>query len=173
MKTPLLSAVCFGLLTCVPALHIRAQGTPPPSQATPPPTAASKLDFGDFSSSALTTKAWGALEAKNYDDAIAYTGKCIDMYKAKAVEMQKALPAPTTDKDQTFAQWALNDVGTAYFIQAKALEAQGKQKDALESYKFLANNLAYAQCWDTKGWFWKPADAAKERLKALEFDSLK
>ena len=173
MKTPLFRAACLGLLTCAPLLHVRAQTTPPASQATPPPTAGSKLDFGDFSSSALTSKAWGALEAKNYDDAIAYTSKCIDMFKGKAVEMQKALTAPTTDKEQTFAQWALNDVGTSYYIQAKALEAQGKQKDALESYKFLANNLPYAQCWDTKGWFWKPADAAKERLKALEFDSLK
>ena len=165
MNPLLLRVACLGLLVSISTGHLQAQGSPAPSPST--------LDFGDFSSSAITTKAWGALEAKNYYDAIAYTNKCIEMFKGKAVEMQKALTAPPTDKDQTFAQWALNDVGTCYFIQAKAYEGKGKQKEALDDYKFLAENLAYAQCWDAKGWFWKPADAAKDRLKGQEFDSLK
>ena len=165
MKYLPLHIACLGLLILTSASRLHAQGTPAPSAST--------LDFGDFSSSAITTKAWGALESKNYDDAIAYTNKCIEMFKGKAIEMQKALTAPPTDKDQTFAQWALNDVGTCYFIQAKAYEGKGKQKEALDDYKFLAENLAFAQCWDAKGWFWKPADAAKDRLKAQEFDSLK
>lgn len=135
---------------------------------------APKLDFGDFSSSAITSKAWGALEAKNYEAAKAYAAKCQEMYKAKAVEMQKSLtaPVPTTDKEKVFSYYALNDVGTCYFIQGKALEGEGKKKEAMEAYKFLAENLSYAQCWDPKGWFWKPADGARERMKALEFDTL-
>ena len=171
MKNVFLRAACLGSLTFVTTTSLLAQGTP--ATAATPAASASTLDFGDFSSSAITTKAWGALEAKNYDDAIAYTGKCIEMFKGQAVAMQKALTAAPTDKDQTFAQWALNDVGTCYFIQAKAYEGKGKQKEALDDYKFLADNLAYAQCWDSKGWFWKPADAAKDSLKAKEFDSLK
>lgn len=163
MKKILLRAVCLGALALLPTGRISAQ------EPSPGP----KLDFGDFSSSAITTKAWKAYESKNYDDTLGYTGKCIEMFKGKAVEMQKALGAPPTEKAKVFEQWALNDVGTCYYIQAKALEGQGKSKEALDSYKFLAENLPFAQCWDTKGWFWKPGDAAKERLKALEFDSLK
>ncbi len=169
MRISLPFIVSVAALALLPTSPLPAQG-PAPSPAAAP---AAKLDFGDFSSSAITSKAWGTLEAKNYDDTVAYTGKCIEMFGAKATEMQKALTAPTTDKDQTFAQWALNDVGTCYFIQAKALEGQGKTKDAIASYKVLADTLPFAQCWDVKGWFWKPADAAKERLKALEFDALK
>jgi len=140
--------------------------------AAPAASAAPALDFGDFSSAAITQKAWQASEAKNYAAADAYTAKCIEMFKDKAVEQQKALQAPLTDKDEIFAQWALNDVGTCYFIRGQILEKQGKNKEAIESYKFLVDNLAFAQTWDPKGWFWKPAGAASERIKALEFDSL-
>jgi hypothetical protein len=30
----------------------------------------------------------------------------------------------------------------------------------------------FAQCRDEKGWFWKPAQAATERLKLLDFDAI-
>lgn len=163
MKNPALHLLCLGAFALLPATGLRAEDA-----ATAP-----KLDFGDYASSTITTKAWKSFEGKNYDETLGYTGKCIETFKAQAVAMQKALTAPPTGKEEVFKQWALNDVGTCYFIQAKALEGQGKTKEALESYKFLAENLPFAQCWDTKGWFWKPADAAKERLKALEFDSLK
>ncbi len=134
--------------------------------------AAPALDFGDYSSATLTSKAWKANDAKDYASAVGYTGKCIEMFGAKAVEQQKSLEAPLTEKEQIFAQWALNDVGTCYFIQGQVLEKQGKSKEAIESYKFVAEKLPYAQTWDPKGWFWKPAGAAAERIKALEFDAL-
>ncbi len=163
MKNTLLSVACLAVFATVPMVQVQAQDSPAPDAA--------KVDPG--SSSAITSKAWAALTSKNYDEAIADTGKCIAQFKPQALAMQKALTAPTTEKEETFKQWALNDVGTCYFIQGKAQEESGKQKEATESYKFLADNLPFAQCWDTKGWFWKPADAAKERIKALEFDSLK
>jgi len=142
--------------------------------ATPASSAAaSSLDFGDYKSSTLTGKAWKALESKNYAEVSGYANKCIDTFKTQAVAQQKALTSPPTEKEQVFAQWALNDVGTCYFILGKSLDDQGKGKEAAAAYKFLVENLAFAQCWDPKGWFWKPADAAKERIKALEFDSLK
>jgi len=141
---------------------------------TPVPSAA-KLDFGDFKSETLTTKAWKALADKDYAGVEGYAGKCIEMFKAQAVAMQKALTAPpaTDDKEKVFANWALNDVGTCYYLLGQVREKQGKMKEAVEAYKFLAENLSYAKTYDTKGWFWSPADTAKERVKALEFDSLK
>ncbi len=132
------------------------------------------LDFGDFSSSTITGKAWAALGAKNYADAIAYANKCVEMYGAQALEMQKGLSAPVSgDREEVFKKWAMNDVGTCYYITGQAFEKQDKATEALAAYKQLVDKVPFAQCWDTKGWFWKPADAAKARLKALEFDSLK
>ncbi len=145
----------------------QAAETPSPETAT-----AEEPDFGDFSSSTLTTKAWNGLNAKDQKAAQLYANKCIETYQKQALEMQKALTEPTTVKEETEKLWALNDVGTSYFILGQSLEAQGKTKEALAAYKYLTDNLAFAQCWDAKGWFWKPADAAREKVKGLEFDAL-
>ena len=126
------------------------------------------LDFGDGTSATLTAKAWQATEAKNPAAAAAYAAKCIELYRAKAIEQQNALTAPLTVKEEIFTQWALNDVGTCCFIRGQAQEKQGNTKDALDSYKFVVENLSFAQSWDPSGWFWKPATAATERIKALE-----
>ncbi len=135
---------------------------------------AQQLDFGDHSSATITTKAWEALNSKNYDSAVGYAKKCIEMYEKQAVEMQKGLKEPVTgDKDAVAKLWALNDVGTCFFIMGQALEKQEKNAEALAAYKQLAEKVPFAQCWDTKGWFWKPAEGAKGRIKALEFDTLK
>lgn len=37
---------------------------------------------------------------------------------------------------------------------------------------YLSSTIT-TKAWNTKGWFWKPVDAAKERIKAQEFDTLK
>ena len=138
----------------------------------PPPAPAPALDFGDNVSYKLTSKAWLASEAKDYPTALGYAGRVIETYKTQAIEQQKALTAAPTEKEEVFKQWALNDVGTCYFIQGQVLEKQGKTKEAVASYKFLVDNLAFAQCWDPKGWFWEPAAASAGRTKALEFDAL-
>lgn len=162
LRNPLTAAVGALIL----ASTLTAQET------SAPPAPAAELDFGNFSSETLTSKAWQAMNAKDYETAKAYANKCIEMYQAQAVEMQKGLSQPATEKEEVFKSWALNDVGTSYFILGQALEAQSKGKEAIAPYKFLVENLSYAQCWDAKGWFWKPADAARERIKALEFDAM-
>lgn len=155
----------------LPAVRAEEPAAPAvPASAAP---AAAALDFGNFSSEVITGKAWDAYNAKNYPHAKAYAQKCIEMYKDKAIEMQKALSAPATEKEEVFKSWALNDVGVCHFILGQALEAEGKGKEAIAPFKVLVESLPYAQCWDAKGWFWKPADAARERVKALEFEALK
>lgn len=136
---------------------------------TPAPTV---LDFGDSSSQTITAKAWDAYNAKDHVAAQAYAKKCIELYKAQAITMQKALTAPANVKEEVFKSWALNDVGSCHFILGQSLEAQGKPKEAVIPLKFLVENLSFAQCWDSKGWFWKPADAAREKVKVLEFEAL-
>lgn len=123
----------------------------------------------------MTGKAWQAYGANSYDTAIAYAQKCIDTFKQQALDQQKTLTAPVdaSNKDAVFAEWALNDVGTCYYIMGQAYEKKGDNKNAAAAYTYLVQNLPFTQCYDPKGWFWKPAEAAKERIKALEFDSMK
>lgn len=78
---------------------------------------------------------------------------------------------PPADKASEY--WALNDVGARYYIRAQSKEARGDKEGAIADYKTLVEKLAFAQCWDTNGWFWKPAGASKDKLKSLEFDVLK
>ena len=43
-------------------------------------TSAETLDYGDYTSQVLTTKAWEALDDKNYPAVFAYTQKCEELY---------------------------------------------------------------------------------------------
>lgn len=167
------AGISIGIFMALPTTQAEEAPTPPAAAPATAPAAPPALDFGDFSSQAITGKAWDAYNAKNYVNAKAYAQKCIDSFKDQAVAMQKALTAPATEKEEVFKSWALNDVGACYFILGQSLEAEGKAKEAIVPFKFLVENLSFAQCWDAKGWFWKPADAAGERVKALEFDALK
>ena len=128
-------------------------------------------DFGDHKSSTLTAKAWEALGKQQYDAAVPYIAKCKELYEAEALKQQAAqtdfLPA-----DKGHSAWALNDVGTCYFIEGQLLEKQGKKAEAIKAYKKLASDFKFCQCWDTKGWFWHPAEAAADRVKQLDFDAV-
>lgn len=147
-------SLCFTLLF---SAQLAAQQTP---------------DFGDHSSSTLTTKAWDALGVGDAQLAITYAEKCISMYRSQAVEMQTGLDgfAPTDPPEAASKYWALNDVGTCLFIKGEALMKLGLNDQALAAYKELVDKLGYAQCWDKRGWFWKPAEAAKQKIVELEFD---
>lgn len=126
------------------------------------------LDFGDEKSATLTIKAWNALGEDQNTNAVAYANKCIALYEKDAVNMQKKLKAPVDgDDDAVRAKWALNDVGTCYYIIGKAHEKLGDTTKATTAYTALISKLAFAQCWDPQGWFWTPAEAAQERLDAL------
>ena len=145
------------------------------SEAQPAPVAVpagvvkSPINFGDYRSSTLTTKAWGALAQKDIEAVLAYTNKCISLYGAKASEMQAGLKDYATGpNDNIFKYWALNDVATSYYIQAEAYRAANMKDEAKEAYNKLIKDYSFGQAWDTKGWFWKPAEAAKEKLAMIE-----
>lgn len=128
----------------------------------------SNLDFGDYTSSTLATKAWKALEDKDLDAVLAYTGKCLDLYKEKAKTMQNSLTEYAWEsKEQIFALWALNDVGTSLFIRGSAYMNAGNKEEAIKAFKTLIDEYYFAQCWDPKGWFWKPAEGAQQKLDEL------
>ena len=51
----------------------------------------SNLDFGDYSSGVLVSKAWSALAANDLNAVVAYVNKITDIYAVKAHEMQEGL----------------------------------------------------------------------------------
>ena len=136
-------------------------------------TLGTAYNFGDYTSMTLTTKAWGALGAKDYYGVELYTNKCIDLFEKNALEQQSGLSDyPDTKADENSNDildvhekfWALNDVATCHFILGKALTEQGKQEEAKKHFEKIINNLNYAQCWDPQGWFWKVRLGAKNEI---------
>ena len=126
-------------------------------------------DFGDFTSQTLTGKAWSAFSSNDLDKALVYTNKCVELYKDEATKMQASLTEyPWETKEEIFSYWALNDVGTCLFIKGEMLRKAGMKEEAKVAFNDLANNYFFAQSWDPNGWFWKPSDAAKEKLVEME-----
>jgi tetratricopeptide (TPR) repeat protein len=124
------------------------------------------IDFGDYTSETLTVRAWEALSKGDYDAVIVFTKKCIQMYASFADDFQKKLDG-YLPKEKAFDAWALNDVGTCYFIMGEAYMGKKDPKKALEAYKMLVDKYSYSQCWDPKGWFWKPAVAARGKINKI------
>ena len=137
------------------------------------PTAAiAAYNFGDFRSETLATKAWGALNEGDLEGVLVYTNKCIELYAADAKKMQNSLnDYPGGEKTEIFKYWALNDVATSLFIQGEAYRKAEMKDEALSAYKKIVDEYSYGQAWDTKGWFWKPAEAAKEKIAMIESGS--
>ena len=125
------------------------------------------LDYGDYTSVTLQVKSWDALGEGKYEDAVKYTEKCTELYEEKAREMQASLSAKPATED-VHDYWALNDVGTCYFIRGEALAKLRRNTEAIAAFKVVRDELYYAQAWDPKGWFWAPADAAYPRIEMLE-----
>lgn len=127
------------------------------------------LDFGDMSSSFMIRQAWGAMEVKNYPAVHEYVKKVLQLYEEKAKTMQASLKEiPWESKEKIFSYWALNDVGTGLFQDGEAYRLEGNKAEAIKAYKRVMNEFAFAQCWDPQGWFWKPAEAAMQKLAELD-----
>jgi len=134
-----------------------------------PVQAAGPYNFGDYRSETLATKAWGALNEGDIEGVLAYSSKCLELYAEQAKTMQSKLTDyPAGKNEDVFSYWALNDVATILFVQAEAYRKANMMEEAKEAYKKIVNEFSYGQCWDPKGWFWKPAEAAKEKLAMIE-----
>ena len=135
--------------------------------------AALAYNFGDFMSKTLTAKAWEALKQKDVEAVLAYTNKCLELYAEQAAKMQSELKDyPQGPKEQVFVFWALNDVATCLFVQGEAYRREEMMEEAKAVYKKLINEYTYGQAWDDNGWFWKPAEAAKEKLDMIDAGSV-
>ena len=126
----------------------------------------------------LTTQAWDAFQNGNYQQAILLADSCIAEFRG-AAEIQQArldslkIPLPPTgkvtpkQKTEIASRGLVNDVATCFFIKGRSAERLKRIDDAKIAYR-SAMQYAHARCWDPKGWFWSPAEAAKGRLQQLK-----
>jgi len=142
------------------------QPSSPSSRASGVTTKAREYDFGNYTSEALTAKAWEALGRQDYPAVEAYTKKCIELYETKALDQARGV-SDFPSKDKAFSYWAMNDVAASYFISGQALLAQGRVNEAQFAFNVIIEHFPYAQAWDPKGWFWKVAEAASNKLSTI------
>ena len=127
------------------------------------------LDYGNMSSSVLAQRMWESLAKNNLEEVVAYNAKLSGLYGQVARDMQATLKDyPQLPAEHIHTFWALNDVGTGMFILGEAYRMADKKVEAGEAYKKVISDYLYAQCWDPSGWFWKPAEAAQQKLMELE-----
>lgn len=126
-------------------------------------------DFGDYTSSTLVIRAWEALKNEDLTLVLGYTDKCIQLYENRAHEMQLSLSEYPIGSDKTlFGYWALNDIATAYFIRGRAYMQKGKTQEAIKEFETVRDEFSFGQCWDPRGWWWKPVDEAKNWLTTFD-----
>lgn len=127
---------------------------------------ATEMGLEQRKSSFFVSEAWKALEEERYVDAIVYTRKCEEFYGDTAKEMNSELTLlPMADKANDY--WALNDVATSLFIAGEVYKKKGMREEEKEVLIRLVSNYYFGQCFDPKGWYWTPANAAAERLGQL------
>lgn len=125
----------------------------------------------------LTAAAWSAFNKRDFERALNAAEKCIAEFRGSAdreqAELQSAkAPLPPkgrvsdAEKNAIFEKGLLNDVATCFFIKGRAAENLGRKEVAREAFS-AAIKYTYARCWDPKGWFWSPAEAAADRLAGL------
>ena len=120
----------------------------------------------------LIVKAWEAHGKRDIEATFKYTQEYIDLYKGEADKLQASLMALPKSKDEIEAAQTLNDVATAYFIQAESYMRQEKLEEAKKAFKVIIDRYYYAQAWDQRGWYWIIADAAKQSIKKIETGSI-
>jgi len=124
------------------------------------------------SSGELIVKAWGVHGKRDIEATFKCTQECIDLYKDEADKEQASLKMLPKSKEEIGAVQVLNDLATAYFIQAESLMRQGKIDDAKKIFKLIIDKYSYAQAWDPRGWFWQVAEAARQSIKKMETGSI-
>lgn len=123
-------------------------------------------------SAELITKAWEAHGKNDIEATFKYTDECISLYKEEAGRQQVSLAGLPKGKEEIEAVAALNDVATAYFIQAESLMRQGKNEEAKKTFQLVVDEYFYAQAWDMRGWYWQIAEASVQSIKKLEGKSI-
>lgn len=125
-----------------------------------------------------TAGAWEAFKKEDYKEASRQADICIDESFGTANRRQKELDETKVripngrvnakQKEELFKNGPLNDVATCHYIKARAAAKLGKKEDMAASLSAAAKYPA-ARAWDSRGWFWSPAEAAERFRTNPEF----
>ncbi len=115
----------------------------------------------------LIVKCWEVHGKKDAEATFKYTQQLVDLYKDEADKQQASLKALPKNRNEIESVQALNDVGTAYFIQGESYRYQEKKEEAISAFKVVVDKYYFAQAWDPRGWFWSVSRAARESILKL------
>ena len=125
-----------------------------------------EYDFGDEGPDTITTKAWESLNAKDEKGVLLFTDKCIELYedeaKSQAVNLIEFPKGSTID---TFK--IMNDVAACYFIRGEFFKYNKNWSGATQAYQTLIDYFPFAKYWDPRGWYWNPAEIAKDEIRKI------
>jgi tetratricopeptide (TPR) repeat protein len=143
------------------------------SSPTIPDTSEIACD-GDTSAKFIS-QSWNSLETGKLEKALACTNRAIGRWTRQADEQQTRAakegcntpPKPEDLKAYFSSTWALSDIATSWFIRGEVLSQQRRWAEAREAYKMVIDKYPCAYTWDTRGWFWRTADAAQEKFDEI------
>ncbi|MDO8662096.1 MAG: glycoside hydrolase family 2 TIM barrel-domain containing protein [Candidatus Omnitrophota bacterium] len=124
------------------------------------------------SSGELINKSWAAHGKRDIEATFKSTQQLIDLYKDEADKQEAGLKALPKAKHEIEEVQALNDVATAYFIQAESYMRQDKPAEAKKIFKLIISQYPFAQAWDPRGWFWSIKLASEQSIKKMETGSI-
>ena len=117
----------------------------------------------------VTAKVWEAMGRKDWNTAITHADRVIRIWGPQARRSNNQLKgkgyAPAKEAQK---YGSLNEVGLSLLLKGDALSKKGDKAGARASYQLLINQYAYAQVWDPKGWFWRPAEEARKKLVSIK-----
>jgi tetratricopeptide (TPR) repeat protein len=124
------------------------------------------------SSAVLIDKAWSSHGDRDVENTLKYTQQVIDLYRDEADKLQANLSALPKHKSEIEAVQVLNDVATAYFIQAEMYMRQQDIDKAIKIFTLIIEKYPYAHSWDQRGWFWSIAGASRQSIQKLKSGSI-
>jgi len=117
----------------------------------------------------MTTEAWKALKAGQWDHAVDQAQATIQEWSTAALYLQNKkmqeegrlveYSGDPKERKTIFKYWALNDVAAAYYILGQAQDHKGDYAKASRAFQQIVNHYSLAQIWDPQGWFWSPVEA--------------
>jgi hypothetical protein len=126
-----------------------------------------EYDFSDESVSALTIKAWEALNKKDEQALLAYTSRCIKLYEQEARDQQAKL-SDFAPADSRASYEALNNVAACYFMLGEFYKHEESWDMARKNYKNVVDQFYFSQYWDPRGWWWQPGKISEGEIEKID-----
>jgi hypothetical protein len=126
-----------------------------------------EYDFSNESPGALTAKSWEALNKKDERAVLAYTSRCIELYQEDAEDQEARLDDFAPSGSEADYE-ALNNVAVSYFIRGEFYKHKKDWGESRKNYKKVIDGFYFAQCWDPRGWWWKPSEISGGEIEKID-----